>query len=216
MAYTQKNGQSLMNYFDGLALLIELLSLPSFVARYRKRGRPDLTPTTSRANPEETVTRIVNLLERLMKLSQRRGTRRRIAIVFTKADVLGFAQELGIRVAGHGVDNNWNSLGADGSLKTLAWIARNEPQLLQILETRFMEIRFSAVSALGHIPQTGRSFSPQRVMEPLAWLLAKRPTFARPLFGRVVGRMKEAGAVAAVFGVLVVLPLWDLLWWRLR
>lgn len=206
-----------MNYFDGLALLIDPLSLPSFAARYRELGGPDLSPTTSRAHPEETVTRVVNLLERLGKLSRRRGSGQRVAVVFTKADVPGFAQEIGVRVAdGADVQADWKNFGADDSSRLRGWLAKNEPHLLQILETRFTEMRFFAVSALGHLPQAGRGFAPRKIMEPLGWLLAKRATFARPLLGRVIGRTMEAGAVAAVFVCFVVLPVWALLWWGLR
>jgi len=206
-----------MNYFDGLALLIDPLSLPSFAARYRELGGPDLTPTTSRAHPEETITRVVNLLERLGKLSRRRGSGQRVAVVFSKADVPGFAQEVGIRVSDSAeVGIDWEALGADNSSLLREWLAKHEPHLLQILETRFTEMRFFAVSALGHIPQTGRGFSPRKVMEPLGWLLSKRATFARPLLGRIVGRSMEAGAVAAVFGCFVVLPIWAIFWWGLR
>ena len=117
---------------------------------------------------------------------------------------------------GADVEANWKNLGADDSPRLREWLAKHEPHLLQILETRFTEMRFFAVSALGHLPQAGRGFAPRKIMEPLGWLLAKQDTFARPLLGRVIGRTMEVGAVAAVFGCFVVLPVWALLWWGLR
>ena len=211
------DGHRFMKYFDGLALLIDPLSLPSFAAQYSDRGGPDLAPTTSHIHPEETVTRIVNLLERLGELSRRRGFSRRIAVVFTKADVPGFAQEFGISLSGNvGETGDWGHLGADNASQIRNWLRRNEPHLLQILETRFSEIRFFAVSALGHIPQSGMGFSPRKVMEPLAWLLSTRTTFSHPLFSRIIGRTMEIAAVVGVIGALVGLPTWALYWWALR
>lgn len=204
-----------MNYLDGLALLIDPLSLPSFAARYRESGGPDLSQTTSRSHPEETVNRMVNLLERLGKLSRKRSSSQRVAVVFTKADVLGFSQEVGIGIEDSAdMQGDWKKFGAHDSSRLREWLAENEPHLLQILEFHFAEIRYFAVSALGHSPQTGKGFSPRKVMEPLGWLLARRSTFARPLLGRIMGRAMEAGAVLAVLCCFVVLPIWALLWWR--
>lgn len=206
-----------MNYFDGLVLLIDPLSIPSFARRYLDRGGPDLSATTSRAHPEEAVTRVVNLLERLGKLSRRRSVSRRVAVVFAKADVPGFSEELGIRIAGReALDDNWETLGSADSVKIREWLVRNEPHLVHVLETRFTEIRFFAVSALGHIPVAGQSFSPRRVMEPLAWLLSTRATFSRPLLGKILGRTREVAAVAAVICIFVVVPLWAFWYWGLR
>jgi len=198
-----------MNYIDGLALLIDPLSLPSFAARYRELGGPDLARTTSRMDPEETLTRVVNVLEGLGQLSRRRGCAHRVAVVFTKADVPGFAAELGLDLEDPGPPGTrWGRLGRDHSPRIKAWLARNEPRLLQLLETRFKEVRFFAVSALGHLPQAKGPFAPKRVVEPLAWLLSARSSFARPILGRLTGRLLEAGAVVLVLVALLSLPVW--------
>ena len=198
-----------MNYFDGLALLIDPLSLPSFKDRYREGTGPDLSPTTSDMHPEETLTRVVNLLEGLGKLSRSKGASERVAVIFTKADVPGFAKELGINIDhGKAVQEDWTGLGKDDAARIRDWLARNEPHLLQLLETRFKEIRFFAVSALGHIPHPGVGFQPRGVLEPLAWLLSTRTTFSRPLLSKVMGRVMEAGAVLAVVSTLVLLSAW--------
>jgi hypothetical protein len=201
-----------MKYVDGLALLVDPLSLPSFARRYRARGGPDLGQTTSLAPPDETATRMVNLLERLGRLSRRRESRHRIAVVLTKLDIPGLVEELGIKPGADDIGEDWRRLGAANSRRIREWLHRNEPHLLQILETRFADIRYFAVSALGHIPGPNQSFAPYRVIEPLAWLLSKRATLANPSRGRIVRTAREVGAVAAVFVVFAVLPL-SLLWW---
>ena len=203
-----------MKYFDGLALLIDPLSLPTFKNKYREKGGPDLTSTTSRVNPEQTLERVISLLER-MGLSPSEKARKRIAVVFTKSDILGFTDEIGVDISARDLNSDWNNLGVEDSSKISGWLKDNEPHLFQLLEARFTEIRFFAVSSLGHSPQPGEAFVPTRVMEPFAWLLSTGSTFAYPLLGRILGRAREAFAVIAVFGFLVVFPIWTLFWWWL-
>jgi hypothetical protein len=204
-----------MDYYDGLALLIDPLSLPSFADEYRARGGPDLSATTSRAHPSEAVTRVINMLERFGTLSRKRGLNRRIAVVFTKADVPGFREDIGRDIDRvRALDDDWQALGSSDSAEIRAWFARCEPHLVQVLETRFTEIRYFAISALGHIPEGGQKrFTPRKVMEPLAWLLSTRSTFAHPFLGRILGRTMEATAVAAVLGVFVVVPACAIWYW---
>jgi hypothetical protein len=204
-----------MDYYDGLALLIDPLSLPSFADEYRASGGPDLSATTSRAHPSEAVTRVINMLERFGTLSRKRGLNRRIAVVFTKADVPGFREEVGRDIdRARALDDDWQALGSSDSAEIRAWFARCEPHLVQVLETRFAEIRYFAISALGHIPEGGQKrFTPRKVMEPLAWLLSTRSTFAHPFLGRILGRTMEATAVAAVLGVFVVVPACAIWYW---
>ncbi len=206
-----------MKYIDGLVLLIDPLSLQSFAERYSNMGGPDVSITTSHLLPEETITRVINLLERLGNLSTRHAGKQRIAVVLNKADLPGLQQELGIKLEDRDLHDDWNNLGADEeSNKIHDWLKKNDPHLMQILETRFQDIRFFAVSALGHIPKTGQGFSPIRVLEPLAWLLSKRNTFAHPLWGRIAGRAMEALAVVAVLGFFVALPIGFAYWFWLQ
>jgi hypothetical protein len=201
-----------MNYFDGLAILIDPLSIRSFAARYRERGGADLSPTTSSADPEDTVARVVNLLQRLRKLSHRRASTQRIAVIFSKADISGFAEEVGIILNKPAeLDKDWDRAGLEDSSKIRAWLDESEGHLLRMLETKFKNLRFFAVSALGHYPQTGQAFTPRRVMDPMVWLLSTHRTLARPTMGVILGRAMEVGAVAAAI-IMFALPLWGLIW----
>jgi len=197
-----------MKYFDGLALLIDPMSLDSFARRYRELGGPNLDATTSHANPDDLVSEVVNLLATFGKLSRNSSFGRRIAVVFTKADILGFKSEVGVELS-NGIPRGvpWDELGEADSTRIRAWLAANEPALLQVLETRFSEMRFFAASALGAMPGATSSFSPKGVMEPVAWLMSRRLIFRRPRLSRVLENLAEVGAGALVWGLFVGLPL---------
>lgn len=203
-----------IEHMDGLALLIDPLSLPSFAQRYREAGGPDQRASTSQADPEVVLAEVVNLLERRGKLSRKKGSRQRVAVILTKADLPGLAAELGIRLESSvQLALQWGDVGLDESARIRAWLANSEPHLLRVLETRFADLRFFAVSALGHSPQPGRPFVPRGVAEPMAWLLSTRRALRRPLWARISGRAAEVAAVAAVLVALVVGPLVGLLVW---
>lgn len=205
-----------IEYVDGLALLIDPLSLASFRATYQRRGGPDVSLTTSTTDPEEIVTRVVSQLEAAGTLTRRRGYKRRVAVIFTKSDVAGFAEETGISRTGSALTEDWSATGLDDSEKLRAWLGKNEPRLLQMLETRFSEFRLFAVSSQGHAVRDGQPFAPRGVIPPLAWLLSTRSTIARPTAGRVKGRLSEFAAAAAAALVVVGIPVGVAGWLALR
>ena len=199
-------GHNFLEYSDGLAILIDPLSLSSFAKRYKDELGKDVPPTTSR-DPTSAVTRIVNQLQRL------NWGKKPVALVLTKADVECFEEEFGVGIGASEMGADWRGIGANGSAALASWFKDNEPHLLNLLETHFSDVRFFAVSALGHDPEARKGFSPRRVMEPIAWLLSRRAKFANPLRERFIGPLKELGAAAAVIGLLVLLPGFAFLKW---
>ena len=181
-----------MRHVDGLMLLIDPLALSSFERKYyQEGGGPDLKGTTSREDPEETLARVVNQLEYFGVLSSTKTSALRLAVVLTKADVRGFEEAFGIEAIDTEAGGSWKDLGAERSSRIRGWFAAHESRLLDVLETRFRNVRFFAVSALGRVPDAagggGAAFSPHRVMEPLAWLFSMRSKFARPRLDRWCG-----------------------------
>ena len=155
--------------------------------------------------------------EKWRKLLRGPAAKGRIAIVLTKAGIPGFAREVGIDLpAMVAQDSDWRTLGLARSQRLRDWLAAVQPSLLRLLEVRFAEIRFFTVSAMGHSPDGRAGFAPRGAMDPLAWILAKRATFARPLLGRVVGRAREAAAAAAVLGFFVGGPTFALWGWGMH
>jgi hypothetical protein len=200
------SGHRYLKYFDGLALLIDPMSFSSMQAKYDTSLHPEFAKV-SETNPHEILNRVINVLENLAKLSRRRRFRRCIAVVITKADLPTVQQEMGISLTDEMPVGNWHSLGNAESGKIQMWLERNEPAFLQLLTTRFSDVRFFATSALGEAPgAVSKPFEPKGVLMPLCWLLSKRRTLTSPVLAHIGGRLAEMTAVLAVLAVFVAVP----------
>ncbi len=202
---SQENLQNFhfMEYFDGLVLLIDPLSLPSFARRYRDLGGPEVH-NTARMNSAEVLTRVLNQLGDYGKL---KGgiVQQRVALVFSKADTFGFAQEVGIDLASASPVSDWALAGASDSDKLKRWLAENEAHLSNMIRHHFPNVRFFAMSASGSDSRSG--FKPQRVTEPFHWILAQHAIIAKPLWGRTLRLCLESGVMLLGLLLAVVLPL---------
>lgn len=190
-------GHRFLKYIDGLALLIDPFSLPSFVRAYQDAGF-DLPVAASTADPVEVVNRVVNVLESQSDLHRGRRMSRRVAVVLTKCDVPQVQQQFGISLDDEKTNARWRDFGADNDGRLQDWLRSNEPDLWQLLQGRFENLRFFAVSSLGHDPSQAGTFVPRNVVSPLCWLLANRVALTTPLVGRIGGRAMEIAAAAAV------------------
>lgn len=197
-------GHRFLQYFDGLALLIDPFSLPSFARICKDGGNGALPPSTSQADPMDVVHRVVNVLESKADLVRGRDFARRVAVIITKADNEIVQRELGISLEDPGPGARWQDAGLDDDRRVRAWLQTNEPGLLQILETRFAKLRFFVVSALGHEPGARTAFQPRKLLDPLCWLLSARTTLTRPRLARFAGRAAEVASAVAVFAIFVV------------
>jgi hypothetical protein len=191
-------GHRFLRYVDGLALLIDPFSLPSFLKAYEAAGNDKVPMSTSHADPIEVVNRVVNVLESQAQLMRARNFNRRIAVVITKADNDMVQREFGVTLDDGGPVECWDDAGRDDDERVRSWLRHNEPGLLQVLETRFTTLRFFVVSALGHDPAQREPFQPRKVLHPLTWLLAGRTTLTRPALARFAGRGAEFAAALLV------------------
>jgi len=193
-------------YFDGMALLIDPLSIEQYVERLPEGGAAVAGARASLMNPTAILDRVKSVLEEHSSLRRHRKFGRRLAVILTKADLPGLADEIGIRLDTRPLASRWKDLGAGESAKVAAWLARNAPELHQALSSQFDDVRYFAVSSTGYGRQPGQGFRPLRVVEPLAWLLSKRRTLASPLLGRLLGRTAELAAIAAVASLFFAAP----------
>lgn len=198
-------GHRFLRYFDGLALLLDPLSLPSMAEKYQEQISTELPATTSTAEPQDMMNRIVNALEELSRLSRKRRFRRRIAVVLTKTDMPLVQEELGIRLSDATPHEEWSELGADESENIRSWLSRHQPELLQLIETRFSDVRFFVASSLGHEPEEGKAFKPKQVLNPICWLLSKRRALSRPRLALWGARLAEGLAVLGVIASILLI-----------
>jgi hypothetical protein len=199
-------GHRFLEYFDGLALLVDPLSLRDFEERYRAAGGPDLRATTSEDDPAEIVNRVVSALESQAGLDRRQRYGRRVAVILSKSDIPLLRQELGVSMEEEMPRGDWGLLGAESSERIGAWLRQTAPELHHQLETRFSDVRYFTASSLGRMPEGREPFSPRQVLDPLCWLMARRQVLARPRLARVGGRALEVAAAAGVVLLFVGLP----------
>ena len=195
-----------LRYMDGLMLLIDPLSLPSFAAHYRSLSGPDLSGTTSTLEPADYLDRLMSQLEEFDKASRARGIPYRVAVVFTKADIPHFQADVGATLGVGLPTEPWEGIGARQSRKLETWLRANEPELHNVLSGMFTRRRFFAVSATGHLPSERRAFEPQQVLHPLAWLLSSRRDLTQPLLYRGGRLLGETALAAGLFSALTWMP----------
>jgi hypothetical protein len=203
---TELQGHRFLRYFDGLVFVLDPLSLESMSKIYQEKQGNKVPETTSQADPYEIVNHIVNVLEQHAKLSRRKGFKRRIAIVMTKADIPIVQKELGLNLSDLTPIGKWAEIGREESEKLHLWFSRHEPALLQLIETRFSDIRFFITSSLGFSSNEQKPFRPKQVLNPLCWLLSKRQVLARPLLARIGVWMSESMAIAIILLMFLVGP----------
>lgn len=192
-----------LRYVDGLALIIDPLALPAMLERCQRSGGPDLQEGTSREAPAEVLHHMINEMERQGILPRGEQFRRRTAVIFSKGDIRLVQQEFGVALGSEAPAGRWAKLGQASSPKIREWLARNERNLLQILETKFAHLRFFLVSALGHAPEERRAFAPQQALEPLCWLLSGRRALSHPVAARVATRLTELAAALTMLALFL-------------
>ena len=196
-----------LRYMSGMMILVDPLSLPSFAERYRELEGPDLSPTTSAMDPATFVDRLLTQLEEYAGGSRVGGIQDRVAVVFTKADIPYFMEEVGSDLDTAPPDEPWSISGWRQSRQLEAWLRANEPELHQKLTTWFRQRRFFAVSATGREPAGRRAFEPRQVLHPLAWLLSGQRTLTRPVLFRWGRSLGETALAATVFSAITWVPL---------
>ncbi len=209
-----------LGHITGLIIVVDALSLGSLKERYEAAGGADRSATTSGVPAEKTVTRLINVLRPLYAPTPRARISRPVAVVLTKVDLPGLTDALGVALGGAddpapprasaGADDPAPpraSAGADDSARLRAWLGRHEPHLAGLLDSHFSNVRFFAVSALGHDDIGRRAFAPKGVLTPLAWLLAPLLSRRRRLTTRLARTVTEGAVAAAVIATLVLTPL---------
>ncbi len=193
-------GHSFLEVADGLILLFDPLALPAFRKRYEELNGRDLSSTTTPISSNALVTRLINAVRPVQKGSVHRAMKTPLAVVFTKSDIPEFMSETGAEVP-----ITAGSVRAQ-SARLRAWLEKNEPHLLNLLTTQFGNIRFFAVSALGHAPDRKQRFEPKNVLQPVTWLLGRQPSFQRPFLSQLRSGTALLAGLAVVMTTTVIAP----------
>lgn len=190
-------GHSFLQHVHGLVLLVDPMSLRSIQYEYQRAGYA-LPPTGSSADPLSVLNRIVIALESQMNVARGKRFPLKLAVMFSKIDIPFLHHLLGLTSPPEEPSGNLRAAGAKSDASLRGWLQRHEPALHQVIETRFAETRFFAISALGGEPRPGVPFTPRGVLAPLCWLLSARSTLVYPLRARFGKRVLELAAALVV------------------
>ncbi len=196
-----------LQYFDGMVLMVDPLSLQSIQEAYEDAHQP-LPPQASQTDPLEIVDRLVNIMEQKGLLSRGRQFPRKLAVVFSKADLPLVRKTIGEGSARENT-SRWSRRGETSSARISAWLKQSEPALFQSIDSRFSNVRFFVSSAQGG--SSGRGFTPWGVLSPLLWILSQQQVLRRPILMRSSGVLLQVGAVGAVLA-LISLPVGAATW----
>jgi len=194
-----------LDFVDGIAILIDPLTIESLSEVYAGKGGPDVSSTTSKLEPREAVQRVVNVLESRGRLTRGAQFARRVAVILTKVDLPSIAQELGVQ-SQPSLPDRWDEAGQHTSATIRVWLDHHEPGLVQLLEMRFAQVRYFAVSSQGQVGTGGKAFSPIQALTPLIWLLSSQRILTRPILafgGYKLAELLAVGAVLAPVGYVL-------------
>lgn len=156
----------------GFLLLVDPFSLQRVQQQYGPQiaAYPDLADRISRESPQEVLRRLIQaipndarrsqwpvVLRRLInKIPSTKRRSQRLSVVVTKADYFDFPQQLRL------VTPN----GDERSSAIRQWLINNgEPNLVNMIEGEFSEVRFFSAALQGPL------FMPRYVLEPAQWAL---------------------------------------------
>ncbi len=196
------HAHSFLKYIDGIFMLIDPLSLSTFLEIQEEGADVPSDAQPSKQTPMDILAHLINALESQRELTRDKPYKKKLAVVFTKTDVPLVRKTLGI-VESDDVCGNWANCGNKESTRLETWLQRNEGEMHRLITARFSNVRFFAISSLGHAPSQMKAFHPENVLKPFRWILAKRKNLVSPVFHRMQLKALEALAI-----LVVTLPLW--------
>jgi hypothetical protein len=177
-------------YLSGLVFLIDPFSIPAVAADYRDRLpavegqlKPSLLPV------EDVLSRIVINLEEHFELDKKARVKVPVAVVIGKVDAFDLEGRIGetaLAARLKASPTTADPVSTRDQLIREQLVAWEMGDFVQQLESRFSRVRYFTCSSLGRMPdETGRSFQPRQVLDPLMWILGSTDRVFVKRLGRV-------------------------------
>lgn len=190
---------------DGAVKRAQLVQTPGHL--HASQGRPltghRVPGTTSQKNPKDIVEHAAQALYSQSGKTLRNRFTKPVAIVLAKADLPIIQRELGVRPLQEVPRGNWRQAGTPDSQKIADWLRQNEPELYQLIEVRFANIRFFAASAYGSEDAEGRRFTPKGALAPVCWIFSHHVLLHAPFLARAGRTTLEWTTMATVQGLIL-------------
>ncbi|SMF55149.1 hypothetical protein SAMN02982917_3047 [Azospirillum oryzae] len=162
-----------LGYPSGIVFIIDPFSLQAVREQYRTQlaGTPGLRPST--ASIEDTLTRLINVLEAQFGLGARDRVKAPIAVVINKVDAFDLDTQIGEAAVQKAAAQPDESVEQRRNRVIRASLIKwGQANFVQRVEGRFTTVAYFSVSALGRSPdRMTRAFEPRNVLDPALWIL---------------------------------------------
>jgi hypothetical protein len=172
---SQLTAHKFLGYLSGVIFLVDPFAIPAVSHTYEKQLKEletQIRPSYSVL--EDTLTRVLNILESEYGLSPTDKIKKPFAVVINKVDSFDLEDVIGMNALKHFPPKPGES-HADRQNRLIKeqLIEWGEGPLVHALDTRFTNVRYFTVSALGRVPDDSEQpFIPRRIAEPALWILA--------------------------------------------
>lgn len=156
---------------DAFIMLIDPLSISKY--RELQVGRINLMDYgASEQSIDEVMSTLISTLENLSCTTARDVIEADIAVVFTKCDIPGLDNIIGLSAVHKYQQEHGNKsfYSATNAVCEKFLIDYEEQNFLNNLKSKFKSVQFFTCSSLGHVVN-GSKFTPNRVVEPLCWTI---------------------------------------------
>lgn len=165
--------QKQYEYCQGIVLIIDPFAIPSVRYKYEELLEPEDIAGIGKADINEIINSFLNKLKEVTGLSDNKMTTVPLAIVISKIDSAGLAQDVGTIAVNKLMKSNPEKF-AD-FYDTQDYLCRkflkenNMESFLNNITIQFKNNRFFACSAIGHTRDKGQ-YKPEGVLPPMEWL----------------------------------------------
>ena len=162
------------HFASAFLMVIDPLSIRAY--RREVEQTTDISHFGGSAKPiDEVISMLTVTLESMYSAKAGSMLNANLAVVFTKCDLPGLADKIGdpaIRAAVAASGGQTDRFAACNQLCEQFLVDYDEAGFVQNLHSRFRNVQFFTVSALGH-NEDGSEFVPDHVEDPVLWLIEK-------------------------------------------
>jgi GTPase SAR1 family protein len=166
-------------FCDGIVIVIDPLNIKSVQNKFGKDETGENMVNISTDDANQLVVQFIRQYNAICGISTGIISNTPLAVLINKADVEAVKREIGRETIkalydeNPSVYNNNENAARDKICK--AYLEKiGLGNMLNNIEATFANIGFFPVSAMGHMAEEGRAFTPVGVTEPIAWIAQKR------------------------------------------
>lgn len=172
-------------YTDGIIIIIDPLSVASIRNECVHQGEISAISGYSTDNCETIIVDFINKFSEIVGRSARKMSDIPVAVLIAKSDVKRIKSSVGmprIKAQYKKAPENYNNdltIARDEICRAFL----NDNGLANVvnnLESVFLEVCYFPMSAVGHSPEAGVAFEPFGVIDPVAWIAKKRQSAVYP------------------------------------